>query len=311
MPQIDLPVKRLVQRRAADWVKYLEPACQEEWIRPFKSEYTPKMQSKLDEVFTVEDPGGTYLVNFEPMGYHDLALPARMMRYRSDIWEATLNDKKGTPPILQAVFFFFPEHDNMNHRLNDRWGELATLEFTYRVVRVWEQPRQTIVDRKLIGLYPLLPLMKGEAGENARQVLEQSIGAVSKVEDETLRQDLLAVMGILAGGKYAAELVYSMIRREMVMQSPIYQEWVKEERAEAETRGEARGKAEGRIEAKQDAIFKFLSKRFGASQNEMMQKVKQMTDLEILDNVMEELFAANTMEEVQGIIQDGIKRSFQ
>ena len=95
------------------------------------------------------------------------------------------------------------------------------------------------------------------------------------------------------------------------MQSPIYQEWVKEERAEAEAGGEARGKAEGRIEAKQDAICKFLSRRFGASQNEMMQKVKQMTDLEILDNVMEELFVANTMEEVQGIIQDGIKRSLQ
>jgi len=50
-------------------------------------------------------------------------------------------------------------------------------------------------------------------------------------------------MGILAGGKYAAEMVYSMIRREMIMESPIYQEWVKEERAEAEAKGRAEGQA--------------------------------------------------------------------
>ncbi|OIQ58987.1 hypothetical protein MTIN_25540 [Moorella thermoacetica] len=96
------------------------------------------------------------------MGYYDPALPARMMRYRSDIWEATLQAGKGTPPILQAVFFFYPEHDNKNHQLSDYWGNLKTLEFTYRVVRVWEEPRQSVIERGLIGLYPLLPLMKGE-----------------------------------------------------------------------------------------------------------------------------------------------------
>jgi len=76
-----------------------------------------------------------------------------------------LHDEKGTPPILQAVFFFYPEHDNKNHRLTDTWGGLKTLEFTYRVIRVWEQPRQPVFDQQLIGLYPLLPLMKGKAEE--------------------------------------------------------------------------------------------------------------------------------------------------
>ncbi|HHW44107.1 MAG TPA: hypothetical protein GXX25_09945 [Desulfotomaculum sp.] len=103
MPKIDIPVKRLVQRRPGDWVKYLNPGCAEDRISPFKSEYIPRAESRLDNVFEVEDPGGCYLVNFEPMGYHDVALPARMMRYRSDIWEATLNDRKGTPPIVQAA----------------------------------------------------------------------------------------------------------------------------------------------------------------------------------------------------------------
>ena len=112
------------------------------------------------------------------------------------------------------MFFFYPEHDNRNHRLTDCWGEQKTVEFTYRVVRVWEQPRQPVIEQRLAGLYPLLPLMKGEAGEDPKQVLQQSIEAVKEVEDKSLQQDLLAVMGILAGGRYAAELVCSMIRRE-------------------------------------------------------------------------------------------------
>ncbi|MEW8958063.1 MAG: hypothetical protein AB2448_02940 [Moorella sp. (in: firmicutes)] len=199
------------------------------------------------------------------MGYYDPALPARMMRY---------------------------------HQLSDYWGNLKTLEFTYRVVRVWEEPRQSVIERGLIGLYPLLPLMKGEKGEEARQVLQQSITVVSEIEDEALRQDLLVVMGILAGGKYAAELVYSMIRREMVMQSPIYQEWVREERAEAETKG----RMEGRMEKSREIICKYLSHKFGQHSADLQEKVQKISDLQILDRILDELFTADTIEEAWAVI---------
>jgi predicted transposase YdaD len=116
--------------------------------------------------------------------------------------------------------------------------------------------------------------MKGKEGEEAERVLQESITVVSKIKNEALRQDLLAVMGILAGGKYAAEVVYSMIRREMVMQSPVYQEWAKEERIE------------GRIEEAREAICKFMVRRFGADPDEITQKIGQISSLEILDKLM-------------------------
>jgi len=71
----------------------------------------------------------------------------------------------------------------------------------------------------------------------------------------------------------------------------------------------AEGEAKGRAEAKQDDICKFMSKRFGIAPGEKMPKIKQMTNLEILDHVMEELFAANTVEEAQAIIHDGLGKS--
>ncbi|WP_243174574.1 hypothetical protein [Desulfofundulus sp. TPOSR] len=299
MPRIDIPIKRLFQRRPADWARYVQPGCREEWVRPYKTEYTPRKESRLDNVLEIDDPSSPYLLHFEPMGYRDEALPARMLRYRSDIWEATLAGGRGTPSIRQVVMFFYKEDDNGLHRLSDRW-DTGGLEYSSTVIRVWEERRQPVITAKLVGLYPLLPLMKGDdAKESPEQALKKCIDAVQEIEDESLRQDLLAAMAILAGGKYPPDLVLSIIRREMVMESPIFQEWVREERAEAEARGEARGK----VEAKQDAICKYLRRRFGDASAGLQRKVREMTSLEVLDGVMEELFAANTLEEAQAIIQ--------
>lgn len=86
MPRFDISMKRLVQRRPADWVRFLLPNCRTEEIRPFTTEKTPKIQSRMDEVFAVQDA----IVHFETQSYLDTPLPARMLRYRADIWEDTL-----------------------------------------------------------------------------------------------------------------------------------------------------------------------------------------------------------------------------
>ena len=308
MPRIDIPIKRLFQRRPADWVRYVQPECQEDWIRQYKTEYTPKKESRLDNVFEVEDPNGPYLVNFEPMGYYDVALPARMLRYRSDIWEATLYEGKGTPAIRQVVVFFYRENDNKVHRLHDCWGEAATLDYTYRVIRIWEEPRQPVIEKELIGLYPLLPLMKGNRKkEEPGQVLSESIAAIQKVEDVSLQQDLLVAMAIMTGGRYAPELIRTMIRREMVMESPIYQEWVKEERTEAEARGIGKGKAE----KAQDAICKILNKRLGLDSLKLQQQVRTITSEPVLDWIFDEIVDITSKEAAKNIIETAIKQSQQ
>jgi len=81
--------------------------------------------------------------------------------------------------------------------------------------------------------------------------------------------------------------------------------------ARGEARGEIRGEARGRVEAKQDAICKFLSKRFKADTAGLQQKIQQIDSLEALDNVMEELFAANTLKEAKRIIEDGVAKFIQ
>jgi predicted transposase YdaD len=294
MPKIDIPIKKLIELRPADWARYIQPGCREEWVTNFKTNYTPKKESRLDSVLEITDPNGPYLLNFEPMGYRDNALPARMLRYRSDIWEATLTEGRGIPSIRQVVMFFYRENDNGLHRLQD-WWEMGVLEYSYEVIRVWEQRREPVIAAKLVGLYPLLPLMKGEnEQETPDQALKECISVVQKVEDESLILDLLAVMAIMAGGRFPEKLVLSMIRREMVMESPIFQEWVKEERAEAEARGEVRGR--------QDSICKYLEVRFGTAALELQRQVRDISSLDELNRIINSIYTTGTIEEAQAVV---------
>ncbi len=72
-----------------------------------------------------------------------------------------------------------------------------------------------------------------------------------------------------------------------------------------------KGKIEGKIEKAREAICKFMAKRFGVDSGETMQKIKQIPALEILDSLMEELFATNTQEEARAIIDRYIARALQ
>jgi hypothetical protein len=101
-------------------------------------------------------------------------------------------------------------------------------------------------------------------------------------------------MAIMAGGRYAPELIRTMIRREMVMESPIFQEWVKD----AETRARIAGKAE----MAQDSICKYLEVRFDTASLGLQQRVRSITDLDELNRIMNSIYTAGTIDDAQAII---------
>lgn len=49
-------------------------------------------------------------------------------------------------------------------------------------------------------------------------------------------------------------------------------------------------------------ILKYLARRFGKQPAELQEKVQKIVDPQILDSILEELFAADTIEEAQAII---------
>lgn len=233
MANIDVPVKRLMQSRIEDWIKFLVPKCKKDWMKAMDASKVPaKKESRLDKLILIDSPDEKFILNIEPQGYLDYKMPARILKYRADIWEYTMEIGLGMPSIKQAVIYFYKEHDNKKHFLVDGWDSEETLRYSYKAIRIWEIEKDIVINNKLEGLYPLLPLMD-RCSETDEYIIQKTVEIIKNVEIESFRADLLAVMTILSGDKFTSELIRKYVRREMLMSSPIYNEWVEEERIEA------------------------------------------------------------------------------
>ncbi|AEG15631.1 hypothetical protein Desku_2080 [Desulfofundulus kuznetsovii DSM 6115] len=65
----------------------------------------------------------------------------------------------------------------------------------------------------------------------------------------------------------------------------------------------------GRLKPSRRVICKYLARRFGADSASVQEKVPQLTDMDVLDRVLEQLFAANTLEEARNIIWEELSQS--
>ena len=212
MANIDVPVKRLMQSRIEDWIQFLVPKCQKDWIKELDPSKVPaKKESRLDKLILIDSPKEKFILNIEPQGYLDYKMPARMLRYRADIWEHTIEVGLGMPSVKQAVIYFYKQHDNKQNRLVDEWEGEQTLDYSYKAIKIWEIASDQVINNQLEGLYPLIPLMDSGA-DTEEEIIEKTVEVIKKVETESFKADLLAVMTILAGDKFSSELVTKYVR---------------------------------------------------------------------------------------------------
>ena len=176
----------------------------------------------------------------------------------------------------------------------DSWGEKKTLEFEYDAVRVWKMKKAPVIEKKLVGLYPLLPLMEQELNETPDIIMENTVKTIETVAEAHLRADLLAVVSILAGEKYSSELVKKYVRREMLMSSPIFAEWVKEEREEAA------------VNKTRKIIIRLLVRKFDLVPKSIREDLAQINDEEMLDELLEKTVDIDVIEEFSAILKKAI-----
>lgn len=299
MANIDIPIKRLMQSRIEDWIEFLIPNCKKEWIKEMDaSKVPPKKESRLDKLILIDSPEERFILNIEPQGYLDYTMSARMLRYRSDIWEYTIAKGIGTPSIKQVVIYFYKHHDNKEYSLEDSWNDIKTLEFNYKAIKVWELKKTLIIERKLEGLYPLLPLMEREDQETDEQVMEITMQTIKTVKNPSLQADLLAVMSILVGEKFTSELVKKYIRREMLMNSPIYNEWVEEERKEAAEKASK----ETAINITKKNMLDLLEEKFDIIPKVIYEKIDKIDNLNSLQLLNKKILKVDDIEKFEKLI---------
>ena len=67
--------------------------------------------------------------------------------------------------------------------------------------------KHPVIEKKLVGLYPILPLMEKSEDETDENILKDTISVIKTVDNESLQADLLAVTSILASERFTSDLV--------------------------------------------------------------------------------------------------------
>ena len=164
---------------------------------------------------------------------------------------------------------------------------------------MWEIKKALVIERKLQGLYPLLPLMEREEQETDEQVMEITIQTIKTVKSPSLQADLLAVMSILVGEKFTSELIKKYIRRDMLMNSPIYNEWVEEERKEATEKAS--------LENSKKKLIELLEGRFDILQLSIRKNIKEIKEESILDELFKKAINIPSVEDFENLLNKAIK----
>ncbi len=292
----DIPSKRLMQLRPDDWAKLALKDNSELKMTEMKPDKNPKIESRLDSLFWIENDDENFILNMEPQGYYEVSLPARMLRYRSDIWEYTMSKGMGAPSIKQAVILFYPKDDNKQHNLDDGKFDDSNISFSYGVIRVWELKKDYVIDNKLIGLYSLLPLMEIEPNETPEDIIEKSVRVIETIEDESLRGDSLAAMSMMSEDKYSSELIQKYIRREMLMSSTLYKEWVSEDIEEA--------KKKATRKTSRDTLIFLLESKFDFISKSISKQIQKIDDLSILRVLTKKVLTVSSIEEFEELLEE-------
>ncbi|AGY59162.1 hypothetical protein [Gloeobacter kilaueensis] len=192
-------------------------------------------------------------------------LPVRMTTYAVFV----LN-KYGQVPEQVLVLL---QDTAATRRVPDHFAQ-GGLRVEYEVIRLWEQDPAAILASGLVGLMPLVPLMRGQDVEG---LLRASVEVIeTELESLQERNEVLAVTGLLSSLRDQRTVVEFFRRRSimnLLQQTPLFQELTRDIVLEAEQRG--------RIQA----LLVQLEYRFGPVPAEVETALQGISDPKILDRL--------------------------
>jgi predicted transposase/invertase (TIGR01784 family) len=142
--------------------------------------------------------------------------------------------------------------------------EVPGLRAEFEVIRLWEQPTEAFLDST--GLLPLAVLTQTP---DKAQTLRQIASKVGKIQDRRVQSNVAASAGILAGLILEKGFINQVLRREIMQQSAIYQEWKEEFLQEGEQTGILKGE--------QALVHRQLTRRIGMLTPAMQTQIQALS----------------------------------
>jgi predicted transposase/invertase (TIGR01784 family) len=170
--------------------------------------------------------------------------------------------------MRQVVIYLKPTSSGLVYQTT---FEIQGLRHEFEVIRIWEQPTQPFLES--IGLLPLAVLTNTS---DKAQTLRQVAKRVEAISDLRVQSNVAASAGILAGLLLEKGLINQVLRKDIMQQSVIYQEW-KEKFLQ-----------EGKLEEGQSLIVRQLTRRVGILPSETRSQVESLS-LDQLESLGEAL----------------------
>ncbi|MGG6265661.1 Rpn family recombination-promoting nuclease/putative transposase [Leptolyngbya sp. AN03gr2] len=140
--------------------------------------------------------------------------------------------------------------------------QVNRLRNEFDVIRLWEQPTEQFLQRP--GLLPYAALTRTiDRAATLREVAQR----IEALENRQEKSNLAAASGVLAALSLDKEVIKRILRRDIMQQSPLYQEWQQE--------AEQRGRQEGQLEERRSLALKMLQ------ENLPLEMIARMTELSI------------------------------
>jgi len=231
----DQALKRLLVRGHAAFLALVAPGMV--WQAALSPEL-PATPRQADLVWVVLSAAGQrLLLHIELQLRAEADMGERAAEYAIRLW------RREHCPVLTLIIYLRPMNVPARSPFVMAWPGRETLRYSFDEMRLWETPREWVLDSPAVELWPLAGAMAGTTVETTLQVAERIAGAALPAQE---RDELLRVLVLLAGLRLPAQALGEALRRR-----PMIEDLWKESslgqalRDLAEERAHERGKAEG------------------------------------------------------------------
>ncbi len=257
----------------------------------------------------LKDEPGLILIHVEPQAYTQSNFNERMFIYFSRLYE------KYRRRILPVALFTYVQIRDEPDRLELSFSFLDVMRFRFYKLELKKLDWRDYIKSDNPVAAALLSKMGFSSDEKVHVKLE-FMRMLTRMKLDPARMELL-------GGFFETYLKLNQKEEEDFFRElekldwkevdsivQITTSWHKKGKTEGMALGKAEGKAEGKIEQSQEIICKYLTRRFGMESDKVINKVQELNDLEVLDNLLADLFAANSREEAHAILWNALEKSF-
>jgi predicted transposase/invertase (TIGR01784 family) len=181
----------------------------------------------------------------------DPDMPFRLADYRLRIFRRFPNKQ-----VRQIVIYLNPTNSDL---VQQTAFVIPGTRHEFEVIRLWEQPTQLFFEAP--GLLPLAILSNTQNKNNTLRDVASHINAIADLKTQA---NLSASTALLAGLVLKQDFIHQVLRRDIMQQSVIYQEWRQE------------FLQEGKLEEALSLIFRQLTRRIGKVSPEAKSQVQAL-----------------------------------